>query len=102
MTNVEAWTLFLVILAGLLQGGGLAWAWTKARRNARVAREELEGALSSGQGSGLTWAESDFVTEQQKVHRAEDALDSYRIQGVMVLTGIVVGMVAGALPLIAG
>ncbi|WP_367402492.1 hypothetical protein [Kocuria marina] len=41
------------------------------------------------------------MKEHQKSARAQDALDAYKVQGVLVLTGIVAGVAAGALPLMA-
>ncbi len=101
MTYVETWTFALVILAGALQGGGLGWAWAKAKRNARAADQELEGAIAGEHGHKGSWEEFDYMKEHQKSARAQDALDAYKVQGVLVLTGIVAGVAAGALPLMA-
>lgn len=115
MTAVEAWTLALVLLSGTLQIGGLAWAWVTAKRNSREAHKKLEKARIAMPGtwaaaeldmeeageSGMTWDEHDYAPQHEEVRRAGDALAAYKVQGIMVLAGLLLGMGAGALPLIA-
>lgn len=102
MTTTEAWTLALVILAGGLQAGGLVWAWARAKANARAARANLEAAIGTIGEGGLTWDQHDHLIPYLGKHIADSTLDSYKGQGVMVLAGILIGIVAGALPILAG
>lgn len=100
MTHVDVWTLILAVIAGLLQACGLAWAWLRAKSNARTARREREAAIGRVGEGGLTWDQHDHLMEYIAEHLADEALDSYRGQAVMILVGILLGVVASALPII--
>lgn len=102
MTTTEAWTLALIALAGVLQAGGLIWAWARAKANARTARANLEAAIGTIGEGGLTWDQHDHLIPYLGTHIADSTLDSYKGQGIMVLAGILMGTFAGALPILTG